>query len=296
MIRLKKKIIKALGKATPYLFSLPILLLSLIVIYGIVNILIQSLSYIPELKMTDFNLEQYKKLIKSGEFIESFLLSFRIAFVSSMISLILGVFLSLSFVFLNNKESRKIKYFNLAIITPHIITAFFFLTLFSKTGLFSRILYNLGFSDTIETLPEIFYSKNSIGIIISYVWKGFPFVFYFTYGIIKKIGMSYREAAENLGASRLRTIFTIFLPLSFSSIYKAFIILFVFSFSAYDLPYLIGATYPRALPVAAYIEYVNPDLKNRAYAMAINMSILLISWFFVFLYIKLFKKWRKYEK
>ena len=34
---------------------------------------------------------------------------------------------------------------------------------------------------------------------------------------------------------------------------------------------------PKALPVQAYLAYTSPDLKQRPYAMAMNMVILLFS-------------------
>ena len=54
------------------------------------------------------------------------------------------------------------------------------------------------------------------------------------------------------------------------AIKKAFLIILAFSFGAYELPFLLGPTLPKALPVQAYIEYLSPDLLNRPYAMALN--------------------------
>ena len=45
----------------------------------------------------------------------------------------------------------------------------------------------------------------------------------------------------------------------------------------YELPYLLGATQPKALPILAYIEYTKPDLLARPYTMAINGIIIVIS-------------------
>ena len=85
------------------------------------------------------------------------------------------------------------------------------------------------------------------------------------------------EAAENLGASPARSFFHITLPLSLPAITNAFLIIFVFAFGGYELPFLLGVTLPKALPVQAYIAYSSPDLLQRPYAMAMNGIILLLS-------------------
>jgi len=98
------------------------------------------------------------------------------------------------------------------------------------------------------------------------------------------------ESSENLGASKLKTFFYITLPLSTPAIRKAFLIILTFSFGAYDLPFLLGATLPKALPVQAHIEYIHPDLRHRPYAMAMNGLILIITWTMAGIYYLITKK------
>ena len=62
----------------------------------------------------------------------------------------------------------------------------------------------------------------------------------------------------------------------------AFFILLSYNFGAYELPFLLGETSPKALPVQAYIEYTHPDLLHRPYAMAMNTVMLLVSLVFAF--------------
>ena len=85
------------------------------------------------------------------------------------------------------------------------------------------------------------------------------------------------EAAENLGASPLRSFFEITLPLSLGVISKAFLIIFIFAFGGYELPLLLGATLPKALSVQTYLSYMSPDLLQRPLAMAMNGTMLLLS-------------------
>ena len=68
---------------------------------------------------------------------------------------------------------------------------------------------------------------------------------------------------------------------------NAFLIIFAFSLGAYELPFLLGATAPKALPVQAFIEYTHPDLLHRPYAMALNSIMFFISLIIVVFYYRL---------
>ena len=60
------------------------------------------------------------------------------------------------------------------------------------------------------------------------------------------------------------------LPLCKGALLKAFLVVFAFAFGAYEVPFLLGPTAPKALPVLAYLEFQNPDIANRCVAMALN--------------------------
>ena len=100
---------------------------------------------------------------------------------------------------------------------------------------------------------------------------------YFSLALMSGVSHTLGEAAENLGASPLRSLFSVTLPLSMPAISKAFLIVLVFAFGGYELPVLLGATLPKALPVQAYLSYMSPELRDRPYAMAMYGVILLLS-------------------
>ena len=80
------------------------------------------------------------------------------------------------------------------------------------------------------------------------------------------------------------------------SIFSSFVIIFAFSFGAYEVPLLLGPTQPKALPVQAFIEYSNPVLQNRPYAMVYNILITLIALILTGVYYKTFEKVYKYDR
>ena len=84
-------------------------------------------------------------------------------------------------------------------------------------------------------------------------------------GVSRRLG----EAAVNLGATERRAFFEITLPLCLPTILSGFLIIFTFSLGAYELPALMGATVPKALPILAYQEF-QKDLSNRPIALSYN--------------------------
>ena len=101
------------------------------------------------------------------------------------------------------------------------------------------------------------------------------------------INGSLGEAAANLGANKLQTFMKVTLPLCMNTVLSGFLIIFVFALGAYELPFILGATTPKALPV---LEYTKPDLRARPYAMAINGILIVISLIAAVLYYILLRR------
>ena len=98
------------------------------------------------------------------------------------------------------------------------------------------------------------------------------------------INGSLGEAATNLGANKLQAFMKVTLPLCMNTVLSGFLIIFVFALGAYELPFILGATIPKALPVLAYLEYTKP------YAMAINGILIVISLIAAVLYYILLRR------
>jgi len=267
-----------MNKKTPYILIMPIVLLGVIFMFGVINGIVQGFGYIPAFNLNDVTLSYYKEILADPTFLDSLKVSSQISIISSVLAMVLGIILTTALVYTGHTEGRILQVIKLAIIIPHTIVALFTISILSQNGLIARVCYKLGLISAQGDFPLLLYTKNNLGIILSYVWKEVPFVAYFSLALMSGINKTLGEASENLGASKLKTFFYIVLPLSMPSIRKAFLIILTFSFGAYDLPFLLGATVPKALSVQAHIEYVHPDLRHRPYAMAMNGLILAITW------------------
>ena len=276
-------------KYMPYLLLIPQILLLVIFVVGLINGITQSLGVIPTFGLREPTFKYYEEVLSSPQMKTSILFSLYIAFTSSLFSVIVGTLICMIIVI--NKKTKWIyeKLIEIPIVVPHIVVAIFILNIFSKSGLIARILASLGLISGQEEFFNLIYDKYGIGIMLAYLWKEIPFIIYFVLSIMSNINDSLGEAAINLGASRWKTFKMVTLPLCRNTILSGFLIIFVFSLGAYEIPQLLGPTLPKALPVLSYIQYIHPNLQNRPYAMALNGITIVISLIAAVIYYNLVK-------
>lgn len=262
-------------KLTPWLLLLPFLGVTALVLISVWNILVQSLGYIPAFGLTQITTEYYRQVLTSQTFLASLAVSLRIALFSAVAATVLGVLVCAALV--GCRKQGIVHVVRLPILVPHTVVALFIITIFSQTGLVARLALALGLIQDSGDFPQLLYTDSYLGVILAYLWKEIPFVAYFVLALMSGISTTLGEAAENLGASPWKSFFHVTLPLSLPAIVKAFLIIFIFAFGGYELPFLLGVTLPKALPVQAYLSYMDPNLLNRPFAMAINSIILLLS-------------------
>ncbi|MGC9320580.1 MAG: ABC transporter permease subunit, partial [Armatimonadota bacterium] len=77
------------------------------------------------------------------------------------------------------------------------------------------------------------------------------------------------------------------LPLIAPALLSTSIIVFAFTFGAFEVPGVLGVRYPRTLPVLALRFFTDADLNARAEAMALSMIITGIVMLLVAVYMRL---------
>ena len=283
------------SRIMPYILLSPFLLLMFIFCIGIANGVLQSLGYIPALGLNHVTLKYYTEVLQNTAILQSIGLSLWIAAVSSVLAVLLGTALCYLIVSAKQSGSWIASFIKLPILIPHLIVAVFVISIFSQTGLVARLFFYLGGLSSPDSFPALLFDKYGVGVILAYLWKETPFVCYFVMTIMANITDTLEQTAMGLGASRLKSFFYITLPLCKSTILNSFFIIFAFSFGAYELPFLLGATLPKALPVMAFIEYAHPDLLHRPYAMVLNVIMIVVCLLVSILYYRGMEKNKRYE-
>ena len=264
-------------KTAIILLLAPFGLLMAVVAAAVGNVLVQSVGYIPAFGLTKPTLDYYLQVFTRADFLSAVWVSLRIALFSSVLSCILGVLVSMALIRCGKTRGGILYAIRAPILVPHAVVAVFIIQLLSQNGLLARVGFALGLLEDSAQFPQLLYTPGYWGTILAYLWKEIPFVAYFVLAFMGSISHTLGEAAENLGASALRSFWEITLPMSIPVIARAFLIIFIFAFGGYELPLLLGATAPKALSVQTYLAYTSPDLLQRPLAMAMNAVMLLLS-------------------
>ena len=274
-------------RVTIFLLLLPAMLFIVLLFFGGLAIgLMRSFNYMPFIGLLEPNLEAYFRIFTSTEFLRSFILTFHIAFTSTVISSVLaiGAALLLRRQFLGRAVVNFL--FQLNLTVPHLVGAIGILYLFSQSGSFARLAAEWGMIERPRDFPALVFDPYAIGIILQYVWKEIPFIGIIVLANLQSLGEDYESVARSLGATRWQAFRYVLLPLIFPGVLSASVIVFAFTFGAYEIPAILGANYPAALPVLAYRKYTDVDLAARPEAMAMAIVIALLSAVMIYLYVR----------
>ncbi|TCP29939.1 putative spermidine/putrescine transport system permease protein [Scopulibacillus darangshiensis] len=266
----------------PYIYVLPTAgVLLILFVGGLIEGLIQSLGYFPAAGQYGFSLDYYRQLLSSSDFWDSLILTFRIALLSSLSAGVLGMFVSVCLFMLKRPGSGRKnqiwqRFFQLPLIVPHLVWAYLMVLLFTQSGWLSRILASLGWIHHINDFPVLVNDSFGGDIIFTYAWKEAPFIALMIYPVLLRIHGSWFEASRVFGANRWSFFREILLPLLMPTWISSSFIVFAFTFSAFEVPFLLGVTYPRMLPVLSYNLYTSGGLEARPEALAVNVILAVI--------------------
>jgi putative spermidine/putrescine transport system permease protein len=253
---------------------------------GLASGVMRSFNWMPVIGLTEPNLDAYRAVLTDPGFLKSLALTFHIAVTSTLISTVIAMAAALLLRRSLTGRAAISFLFQLNLTVPHIVGAIGILYLFSQSGFFARMAFQIGLIARPGEFPTLVYDPYAIGIILQYVWKEVPFIGIIILAQMQTIGSDYESVARSLGASRWQTFRFVLLPLILPGVLSASIIVFAFTFGAYEVPLLLGASHPQALPVLAYRTYTNVDLATRPQAMAMAVIIAALSAVMIWAYLR----------
>ncbi len=273
-----------------FLLTPALLVITCLFLGGLVLGFSRSLNYMPLIGLDEPSLDAYITVFTTKSFLLSLLLTTYISLVSTVISCVLaiGAALLLRRVFIGRTLANFLFQVNLTV--PHLVGAIGILYLFSQSGVFARLAYEFELIAKPGDFPAMIYDPAAIGIILQYVWKEVPFIGVVILASLQTVGKDYEAAARSLGAGRWQTFRHVLLPLILPGLLSAGMIVFAFTFGAYEIPALLGQNYPTSLPVLAYQKFTNVDLASRPEAMALAMIIAAASCLMIFGYLRLARR------
>lgn len=235
--------------------------------------LLQALGYLPALGFSTIGLQHFAHVLQDPDFGKSLILTLYITITSTLTAAVVSVLLALSL--LRWAADSRIIHFCLQIplTVPHLVIAISMILLLAPAGMFSRLFSSLEIIKSPAGFPLLVNDNWGIGILAVYLWKEIPFITFMLLSVLKNMGAELLEVGATLNASRIQRFTHIILPVIAPSLGAACLIVFAFTFGAFEVPFLLGRTYPLTLPVWAYKNYSDIDLLARPEGIAIGLII-----------------------
>jgi len=257
---------------------------------GIALTMIQSLGMMNPLVHYDSVWTAYKIVFTHEHFMKSILFSFYVAFVSAGLSIVFGTLLSNVIWHLPGVLQNKTVVYKIPIVLPHIAVAFITMIFLSRSGIIASVCDHLGIISQMEQFPNLIFSRYGVGEIMAYTAKETSFVTLMVMSVLMKFDKRYIQTARQLGAGEMRIFFSVVLPHLKEILTITFLILFIYSFGAFEIPYILGSSTPGMLSLQIYDYYFRHDLSQRPVAMALLVILFLISALFTYVYFIIYNK------
>ena len=257
---------------------------------GVFLTVCQSIGVLTPLPQDGGALDAYAGLLTDRSFFASFAFSLGVAAVSALFAVAIGTFLAYRVWQLPGRLATAALVYKIPLILPHIAVAFVVLVFWSQSGILASTAHSLGLIQSMNEFPNVLYSGWGIGMILAYTLKGTPFAMLLVLALLVRFDVRQIQTAAMLGASGLRIFSSIVLPRLAPAIHTGFIILLLYGFGAFDIPYLLSESRPGMLSIHVYNLYFKHDLARRPEAMAILTIMFGFALLFIIAYSKVVRR------
>ena len=240
---------------------------------GLLLGLLQSLSHFPPADTDRLTFEHFANVLSDPDFLHSLMLTAYVSTISTAIAAALSILLALALTSLSVRFRFVYFIFQIPLTVPHLVIAVAVVFMLSPTGFFSRLALTFGLMDSSASFPLLINDRWGVGIILAYVWKEIPFITLMILSVLRHTGVELLDVGRTLKAGPWQRFRYITLPTISPSLGAACLIVFAYTFGAFEIPFLLGQTYPMMLPVWAYKNYSDVDLLARPEGIAIGIII-----------------------
>lgn len=273
------------------LFKLSTLLLPLSVLFvgGLAMSVFQSLGFWLPVPHEGTLFSAYEALLQP-HILESAIHSLWVGGASALLSVGIGSVVAYQIWRLPPNLEKFTVVYKIPLILPHIGVAFIILVFWSQSGVVASLAHQLGLISEPGHFPSLIHGTHGAAMILAYVLKEVPFVIILALAVLKRLDRRLVQTAAMLGAGPVAVFRQVALPHMRPAMSTAFIILFLYGFGAFDIPFLLGDSAPSMLSIEAYNLYFKRDITNRPTAMAILVCMFLFSVVFIAIYTRIAKR------
>jgi len=206
------------------------------------------LSLVPTFTKPVFGLSHYVAFFKDSFNRIIFQRSLRISLITTIICILVGLPTSYYVSLLGEKKRRLLNSLILfPLLTNAVVRGFAWISILGKNGLLNQLFLSLHLT---EEPVKLLYTEGAI--IVGSVYLFLPVMISTLSSVMERIGMETVEAAYSLGAPPVVAFFRIVVPLSFSGVLVAGVMVFAGTISAYTTPTLLGGSQNMMLSTLLY--------------------------------------------
>jgi len=178
----------------------------------------------------------YARLLKEPTYLEVVYITFEIAAMVTVCSLVMAFPLSY---FLSQIKPRLASLLMILVIVPYftsvLVRTYAWMILLGTDGIVNQLLLSWGLA---KHPLKLMYNRLSVLVGMCYILL--PYMVLALYSVMKGIDTGLLRAAESLGASRLRAFWRVFFPLSMPGIAAGSLLVFILSLGFFITPALMG--------------------------------------------------------
>jgi putative spermidine/putrescine transport system permease protein len=226
---------------------------------------------LPSFFTPSFSISAYTGFFRDPFFMTIFYRSIRLSVITTLICMVIGLPTSY-FISLRGEKTRRIllSLIMFPLLTNAVVRGFAWISILGRNGLINQLLLTLGLT---EAPIRLLYTD--FAIVIGSVYLFLPVMISTLTSVMEGIGSEVIEAAYTLGSSPTRTFFKVIIPLSFSGLLVASVMVFSGTISAYTTPTLLGGN--QNMMLASLLYQQSNTLSNWSTSAVIAFIMILIS-------------------
>lgn len=240
-------------------------LVSVVAITSIVSIGLTSLGLMPLVGQPGLSLAAFESIANDlwlglGE-------SLLIATAATLLCLAIGIPAGLALVSVTRIRSALAALTSIILPVPHLIGAASIGLLLSGGGVLPR-WFGVAPSDW----PALVAGPFPTAVVLEFAWKESAFIALIVAAALSNRLTDLSETAAMLGAGPWQRLRRVTLPLATPSALAGAIIVYLYTLGSYEVTWLLGRSYPEALPVLSYRLFTSIDLAARPQAAAAALA------------------------
>ena len=247
------------------------LIFALFLIYPLFSLLLSSFK---DPLTGSWSMTNFHRFFSRKYYYQGLIHSFQVTSCITVLAIVIGVPMAYFMTFYKVKFKALVEVLIIiSMLSPPFIGAYSWVLLCGRSGVVTTF-----FREVLHiNLPTIY---GFSGILLVFTLKLYPFIFLYVSGALKKIDVALSEAAESLGCSTFKKVYTIIMPLILPTLMSGALLVFMNAMADFGTPMLIGEGY-NVMPVLIYSEFVGEmgGSANFAAAMATIMIVITIALF-----------------